>query len=338
MLISGKSVTSGLSAALAAIIAASSPAPAQTLFRQPQITLGNSFAVGRPKLPGTFGMVQWQPNPLTVDHQDVPVSWNMNAATGLAVPPPMDASQAGTRNRVNATGIQIYNGEIGINLNSKDFSPTGTLGNLVAIMPNILFADASIRPFATPGRTLVYSLQLQVPTAVVTPPANNPGYKGNPYIGMDMLFQDMSHPNSPQVSVTVNTFALHRAPPENIGFTTQGGGRILIKTGLVPGNLFSTLMPGSTAYQGATWRGYKPFSVGITDANFAAGIAAIQSNAVLLTGLGITAADYSANLADWALLGFHLNAELNYAAGLPIYTGGSVRMGLAVKDISLILQ
>jgi hypothetical protein len=332
----GRGIPMVLCLATLASFAGATVATSQTLFQQPAISLQN-FQVAHGPQPGVFTIVQWQPNPFTADHNDVPVTWAMNQTTGLAVPAPLSASQAGTANRIGSTGVQIYNNTVGINLNSLDFSPTGTNGNLVGIMPAYTFPDTSVRPFQQPGSTLVFSMEMQVPYAVATPPANNPSYKGQAYVGMDMLFQDMSHPTSPQISVTVGTFAMHRAPPENIGFTTQGGGRILIKTSLGATG-FSTPIPGSQGYQSQTWTGFRSFAAGVTTANFSNGIQAIRNNTVLLSSLGLTADSYSTNVADYALVAFHLNPELNYAGGSSSYTGGSVQMGLSVRNFRVALQ
>jgi hypothetical protein len=333
-----RAVPVGLSLAAMAPFTASPVGAGQILFQQPPISLQNNFQVHQGPQLGQLKIVQWQPNPFTANQNDVPVTWAMNLVTGLAVPAPLSASQAGTANRQGSTGVQIYNGAIGIHLNSKDFSRTGTPGNLVGIMPTYKFPDASIRPFQLPGSTLVYSVDLQVPLAVKTPPANNPGYTGQAYVGMDMLFQDMSHPNSPQVAVTVGTFAMHGAAPEYIGFTTQGGGQILIKSSLATNSIFSTIMPGSQGYHSQTWKGFRSFAVGITTANFTNGLNAILNDTTLLTTLGLSASDYSTNMTDWALIGFHLNPELNYAGRSGIYTGGSVEMGLAARNFQIVLQ
>jgi hypothetical protein len=218
-----------------------------------------------------------------------------------------------------------------------DFSPTGTNGYLVGIMPAYTFPDTSIRPFQASGNTLVFSVDMQVPTAVRTTPPDNPSYKGQGYVGMDMLFQDMSHPTSPQISLTVGAFAMHRAPPESIGFTTQGGGRILIKTSLGATG-FSTPIPGSQGYQSAVWTGFLSFAAGVSTANFSNGIQAIQNSTDLLSSLGLTAASYSTNMADYALVAFHLNCELSYAAGQTTYTDGAVQMGVSVRNFLVSLQ
>jgi hypothetical protein len=332
----GRGIAIALCLATLAPFAGATPAASQILFQQPAISLQN-FQVAHGPHPGVFTIVQWQPNPFTTDNNDVPATWAMSKVTGFVLPAPRSASQVGTANRIGSTGVQIYNNTIGISLNSLDFSPTGTIGNLVGIMPGLVFPDTSIRPFQMAGNTLVFSVDMQVPTAIVTPPPDNPKYKGQAYVGMDMLFQDMSHPTSPQISVTVGAFAMHGAPPENIGFTTQGGGRILIKTSL-GATSFSTPIPGSQGYQSAIWTGFRSLAAGISTANFSNGIQAIQNSTDLLTSLGLTAASYSTNMADYALIAFHLNCELNYAGGTAVYAGGAVQMGLSARNFQVVVQ
>jgi len=205
-------------------LCASMPAHAsQTWFQQPPLTLANTFQVSGAPQPGTFRVIQHQPNPLNSIGNDVPVTWDMTKFTGLKVPRPLSPNETGTVNRGGATGVQIYNNIIGINLNSRDFSATGTPGALVGIMPDYKFPNASYRPFAQAGATVVFSADMQVVTAVRTPPAHNPSYNGQGYVGLDLLFIDTTHPQSIPITVTAQVFAMHGAPPENIGYTDQGG-------------------------------------------------------------------------------------------------------------------
>ena len=326
------------SAITLALFAAGPAHASQVWFQQPTVSIGGTFQVAKGPQPGKFSVIQWQPNPLTSNHQDVPVTWNIAKYTGLAVPAPLSPNQAGTANRIGSTGVQMSGNTIGININSLDFSPTGTWGHLVGIMPNYVFPNTSYRPFAQAGTTLVFSTDLQVVSAALTPPAGaGSTYTGQAYVDMDLRIIDTSHPATPPITISVGAFAMHGAPRENVGYTSQGGGRILLNTSISPTSRFVTPVPGTQPYQSKVWTGFRTFATGLTAANLTNGLAAIRADSALLRSLGLTAASYSTNPADYALQEVHINSEVNYA-GRNAYTGGSVQMGLAVRNILVTLQ
>ena len=321
-----------------------STAPAlagQILEQQPPLTLAANFrnvASGGPP-PGQFTVMHWQANPFTATGLDVPVTWMMGRMTGVFPPPPYSAAQAGVANRVGATGVQIKGATIGAYLNSLDFSPTGTLQNLVSIMPTYTFTGSPALPFAG-GKTLIYAMQAQVPTVTITPPANNPAYKGSGYIGMDITFKDNTHPATPPITMTIQSFAYpHPAAPEKVGFETATG-RVLVQTALDPASRYVTLPPTSQPFQPEPWIGFRSLQAAITPANFAAVLAAIQASGPFLASVGLKPADFSTRAADYALFQFHINAEINFAGDTAAgaYAGGSVQMGYALRNIRVSLQ
>lgn len=311
----------------------------QVWFSQPQATLAGNFLGHKPGKPGVFQVTQFQPNPNTADHGDVPVDWDMSGVTGLVAPPPLAAIEAGTVNRAGATGVQMAGDTIGISLNSLEFSGPGSNLSSLGVMPNYTFADLLHKPFAIPGATLVFSIDMQVPTYHVTQPASGSGYHGHGFIGMDLRFVDTTHPKSLPITLCVNAFAPHPATPERIGYTAEGKGRILMHTSLLPGNQFITVVPDTAPRQQAPWRGFKTFAVGFTAANLQAGLAAIRQELALLNSVGLQANDYSSNPADYALQEVHLNSEIDFIDPPPaIYNGGSVQMGLSERHMKVVVQ
>jgi hypothetical protein len=325
-------------------LAGASPASAgQVLVAEPNLTLSQNFLVAatRGPPPGQFMVVQWQPNPLTASGLDVPVTWMMNRYTGFAAPPPFSVSQAGTANRIGSTGMQVSGKTIGINLNSLDVSQNGTTQNLLGIFPAYTFpASQVVLPFAQASKTLVFTMQAQVPTASVTPPPNNPAYSGNAHIGMDMLFRDTIHPATPAITFIVHTFAYGygTVPAESIGFETAVQ-NILVNSSLDGGSTYATMLPNSQGFQTQPWTGFRTFTAGITAVNFAAAIKAIQGSTTLLASLALAPGSFSTNPANYSLVQFHINSELNYAGGVTkVYSGGSVQMGLSIRNIQVSLQ
>lgn len=326
----------------AALLAGPAPALAgQMLVQEPKLTLAGNFrnvASGGPT-PGVFTVMHWQANPFTANGLDVPVTWMMGRMTGVFPPPPYSATQTGVANRVGATGAQIVGATIGAYLNSLDFSPTGTVQNLVSVIPTYTFAGAPVLPFAG-GKTLIYAMQAQVPTVVVTPPATNPAYKGSGYIGMDITFKDSTHPATPPITQTIQAFAYpHPAAPEKVGFEPATG-RVLVQTALDPASTYVTLPATSMPFQPEPWSGFRSLQAAITPANFAAVLAAIQASGTFLATLGLKPSDFSTRPADYSLFQFHINAEINYAGDTNpgTYAGGSVQMGYALRNVRVSLQ
>lgn len=319
-------------------------AAAQTIwFQQPSATLANNFTVhGTPEQAaqgpdGYFTVTQWQPNPFSKNGVDTAATWNMATLTGLSVPGPLSQSQASVRNAIGATGVQIYQGTVGINLDSRDFSATGTPGALVGIMPGYQFADTAHMPFAQAGTTLVFSTQMQVVSTALRRPPNNPKYNGAAYVAMDLRFVDTTHPNTVAITVAASAFSNHGSHVGNLGFDAAGGGRIIMKTVIDPSSPYLTVLPGTTLFQNTVWTGFRPFAAAMTAANLSATIRAIQADGALLSGLGLTAASFSSNPADYALTDVHINSELNYN-GPGTYVGGSVQIGLSVQNMMAALQ
>lgn len=322
---------------------AAGSAAAQTIwFQQPTATLAQNFSVNKTTEQaaappaGFFTVTQWQPNPYTTTHVDMPVIWNMGSYTGLPVPIPRGQYQAGILNRIGSTGVQFYQGAIGINLNSADFSVAGTPGFLVGIMPGYQFPDLAHIPFALAGTVLVFSVQMQVVSTSLTRPPNNPKYNGAAYVALDLRFVDLTHPNSKAITISVGAFSNHGAHQPSLGYEAVGGGHIIVKTSVAPASPYNTVVPGTAGFQTAVWTGFQTFAAGLTAANLAASIQAVQADTALLSSLGLTAASYSANPADYALTDIHVNSELNYA-GPAAYVGGSVQMGLTVQNMQVVL-
>jgi len=85
---------------------------------------------------------------------------------------------------------------------------------------------------------------------------------------------------------------------------------------LVPGSRVLTALAGSTPWQTQPWRGWRPFKVAITRANFKAALAALKEKAPAFKG--------SQDPVDYALVEWHLNAEMKFGSG-PAELGWSMR-------------
>jgi hypothetical protein len=83
-----------------------------------------------------------------------------------------------------------------------------------------------------------------------------------------------------------------------------------------PGSRIVTVLPGSTLFQTRPWKGWRLFSAAITRSNFQIALKDISERAPEFAG--------SQNPADYALVEWHLNAEVQCGSG-PAELGWSMR-------------
>lgn len=197
--------------AAAWIAACAAPASAgQILFGASPLTVAQNFIViGTRNLTlGQFWVSQWEQNPQTASGNDIPVTQPLSRYTGYAPPPPLNLVQTGVANTPGATGVQIAGTTIGISMNSDDFAVSGQTAPMVGIFPGFTYPTGTVvLPFSRAGTTLMLTMQAQVPTAAIIPPASNPAYNGNAHIGMDIALQDTTHPSTPQIAVAATAFS-----------------------------------------------------------------------------------------------------------------------------------
>ncbi len=127
--------------------------------------------------------------------------------------------------------------------------------------PEISFAPAAqVHPFAQPGREILVTLELQVPTAA---DAHNDG--SETYVDADLMLVDRSR--GTKISYGCNLFfnGHPNLPPGGHIRLDEDSQNMMINSRVGPQDSWLTLEPGSAVSQGAPWTGWKTFQFAITE-------------------------------------------------------------------------
>jgi hypothetical protein len=267
----------------------------------------------------SFYLILWQPDPYTPNGSLVPTNWSAGDRTGFYPNNPL-ADQAGFQNVAGSSTAQIEGGIIGAYLNSNDVRPDAHGQSKMMITP--VWKPAMTRlvyPFATPGNVVISSLDLQVPVAR---DQNRPG--NYTYVTDDLLFEDFkSHTRISYGVVLFHHTPTPRPPPaEDLLRKTEIGGfdvesrAFQFGNPLEPDSRVTTILPGSETFQNQPWTGWRSFGFALTQNNFAIGLQGLLKRYPSFDG--------STSPSDYALVQWHLNAELQFATG-PAELGWSMR-------------
>jgi hypothetical protein len=286
-----------------------------TIFEQPTLTgVAGNFHVptAEHKYPSErpFNVLLWQPNPNRPDGELVPTSWNAGDKTGFYPKGALGEHQAAFRDASGETTVQIEGDTIGAYIKSDDL-PNGSDRDKMMITPAYTFPkEQPVHPFAQPGAAIVNSLELQIPVA------HDLNVPGN-YTYASPIFFFLDPQSHTQISYEVTLFhnAVHAAPPPapewlrktEVGPFDDPTHSYQVGNPLAPGSRVVTVLTGSTLYQIQPWKGWRLFNYAITGNNFRAAIQALKEKDPNFSG--------SENPADYALLEWHLNAELNFTNG-----------------------
>ena len=309
---------------------------ARVIFEQPVLEgVAGNFHVplaehGYPK-EKTFNLILWQPNPGTANGKLVPTSWRAGDRTGFYPAGAPEEHQAGFRDAVGASTVQIEGDTVGAYLNSQDL-PQGSNGDKMMITPECRFSNKQgTYPFAHPGTAIAVSLELQVPTA------RDQYRKGClTYVVSDLQFEDRR--THTQISYSMGLFH-HAETPEpqaspdwlrgtEVGAFDVPSHSFQVGNHLVPGSRVVTVLAGSTLFQNQPWKGWRTFRGAVTEANFRTALQALKAKHPEFGG--------SENPADYELTRWHLNAELKFSTG-PAELGWSMRLARIelVPDVEL---
>jgi hypothetical protein len=282
---------------------AQASAPADILFEQPSLDgiAGHFFvppAVHHPPPQGVFALILWQPNPNRPDGMLTPTGWGAGLKTGFYPSDPVTSHQAGFRDAPGTSTVQVDGETVGAYINSADL-PEGSHRYKMMITPEFLAAPAArVHPFAHAGRAILTSLELQVPTAVDAHIAGS-----ETYVSADLVFVDPDR--GTKISYGCNLFFNghpRRRAVGNIRLDRDTQNMMINSVvGLQSDRL--TVQRGSAVSQSAPWNGWKAFSFAITEKNFAQALGALKQQNP----------GASVNPADYAFVGFHLNAELHFS-------------------------
>ena len=302
--------------------AQSTPSQQEIIFKQPALNgIAGNFHVplAEHKYPDDqpFNVILWQPNPNRTDGQLIPSSENIGNHTGFYPTQPLEKYQAAFRNGPGASAVQIEGDTVGVYLSSSDL-PDGSPGHKMMITPAFM-VPKKIYVFARGDRSIVCRLNLQVPTA------HDLNRAGNfTYVLAEFVFEDWR--TKTQISYGINLFHHNpaRVPPPTKQFlrltevgpydapshSFQVGNRLALDSRVV------TPLTGTTLFETQTWSGWRPFNFAITQENFKTALRSLKDKEPTFNGPD--------NPADYALVEWHLNAELTFATG-PAKLGWSLK-------------
>lgn len=298
------------------------PSQQEIIFRQPALNgIAGNFHVplAKHKYPNDqpFNVILWQPNPNRTDGQLVPSRENVGDVTGFYPTQPLEIHQAAFRNGADASAVQIEGDTIGVYLSSSDL-PNGSPGHKMMITPAFMFPK-KIHVFERRDRSILCRLNLQVPTA------QDLNRVGNfTYVLAEFVFEDWK--THTQISYGVNLFHhdAARVPPPTKQYlqrtevdpfdapshSFQVGNRLALDSRVV------TPLAGTTLFQTQTWSSWRLFKFAITQKNFKTALRSLKDKEPIFNG--------SDDPADYALVEWHLNAELTFATG-PAKLGWSLK-------------
>lgn len=266
-----------------------------------------------------FNLLFWERNPLTPNGDLVPTDWPAWERTGFRPSEPLMRHQLAIRNAPDASTVQAEGRTVGVYLNSRDLTEVSE-GHQMMITPAFREPrDAMVFPFARAGTMLVTTFDLQVPTAVDT---YRPG--SATYVVSDLQLEDRAS----HTRISYGTALFHHRPSPvrlpgaarlheaEVGVFDKGSKSYQIGNPLAPDSRLVRILPGSDVFQTQPWRGWRHFAMAISPENFQIGLIALHAQRPDFKG--------STNPADYILVGWHLNAELQYATG-PAELGWSMR-------------
>jgi hypothetical protein len=180
-------------------------------------------------------------------------------------------------------------------------------------------ANQRTYPFAEPDAAIVTSLELQVPVAK---DQNKPG--NFTYVVANLVFEDRK--THTQISYALELF--HHAQAAGplptadvlkrieVGPFDEPSHSFQVGNPVLPGSRVVTALRGSTLWQRQPWKGWRLFNVAVTQDNFRTALRALREKEAAFKA--------SKDPADYALVEWHLNAELQFASG-PAELGWSMR-------------
>jgi len=307
----------------------------QLYFQEPSIqSIDRHFFVAPQSVPrGLFELIQWPSNPGS-DSGDVSVGWDAGLYTGFMPPLPLNHSQRGVSNTiVGSTVVQAVGHTVGILIDSASLTTPGTgPGTLFPIVAQYDFPAArQFRPFAEPGKLLVYAMQAQVPYA------NGEGTCGNAgsACAYATLYFDIEDVTTGLMFWYGATLYDTRGTPNGIGYVGEtvmydGSTQQAIIGGVVnlsaaEGAMFTTALTTSGSFQSQTWQGYRPFQFAVSAGNLRNAIARVAADFPQQYG------GLSSNPADYRVLHFNFNPEV-------AYFGGHAAIGVSFNNIRISVQ
>lgn len=304
-------------------------------FQEPPIShLDKNFFVAPASVPfGLFELIQWPSNPDSASG-DLAVNWDVGLYTGFTPPAPAESHQRGVSNiTAGSTAVQAAGNTVGFLIDSASLTtPSTGSGTLFPIVAQYNFPKArQFKPFAEPGKTLVYAMQAQVPYAKGE---GNCGLTGSACAYATLYFDIQDVTTGLEFWYGATLFDT-RGTPNGLGFlgetinydgnTQQAIIGAVVNLSAAEGAMFTTALPTSKGFQSQTWTGYKPFQFAMTARNLRNAIHAVKSTFPQQYGA------LSDDPANYQVFHFNFNPEV-------AYFGGNASIGVAFNNIRISLQ
>ena len=318
---------SSLPQGLNAEVSASLSGDPNIIYRQPHdfdlvramIAPGQAKPDGKPGCPQNELCVQLGQPVAPGGNVYTPLPWNAGDFTGF-YPQNKLASQIGLHaDWYGSAAFQAENGVIGLLLHSESLKYSGqSLFPLAA--PLYYSGDQAPRPFAH-GKTLVYSLEMQVPTAHAEEPQTYA------YATINYRFRDEVSGSEFWYGVPIYDHRKSQGAETILIDGWEGGSQdAIIGTTLGINGKYATAFAGTHPFQPEPWKGFKTFGFKITPQNLLNAIADMAAqHPKIYSGL-------SRDPATYRLISFNVNPELVQ------HGEGTAHMGLSFRNLTISLE
>ena len=297
------------------------------LFEHPVVDNIDACLVINPKSPTPPGRMFVGMNvPLpTPDGRPVAIPFDMDQFTG--VNPGTNATERARWQRgvdanwYGSSAVQAKDQTVGLQIHPESLYAKGTTPPVGLLFPFVVSYNWAQppRPFAAPGKTLVFSLEIEIPSAE----SNN--VTSFAYADAYLIFSD---PNGKKFwfggRIFDNRADLRPDRVANDDWANGTGLPIVSATLGNPQSDFLRARPGSAPFQLNPWRGYKTFEIALNAGNLAAVIR--QLNATCANGCG-----YSTDVTQYRVEHWNYNPEVAYFGSF-----GSI--GTSVRNVRVFVE
>jgi hypothetical protein len=276
--------------------------------------------------PDIYWMVQ---GPVTNCVNKDPITWAVGDFTGFYPTGNVSDYQRGVSNSLyGSEAVQFQDDTFGIDLNSDSVLPLGAGSYLIPALIDYEYNKTNPpHPFTDPSKSLVWSIQLQIPTAYTQGPAVA-------YAVGYVLLQDTKSGKDIWYGSAIFATSGTAADYMSIDLNQNGVGTgFPIVAGVMGVNGAYTSNPDNSApFQSQPWSGFKSFGFSISYAQMKSTIQALKAKYPSLASL-------SDDPADYVLLSMNINPEMaELDASQPFGPNVFARMGLSAKSMKVSVQ
>jgi hypothetical protein len=258
-----------------------------------------------------------------------PISWALGDLTGFYPTGSVSDYQRGVSDSLyGSEAVQFQGDTFGIELHSDSVLPLGAGSYLIPALIDYEFNKTNPpHPFTVQSKSLVWSIQLQIPTAYTRGPAVA-------YAVGYVLLQDTKSGKDIWYGSAIFDTRGTAAESMMMDLNQNGVGTGFPIVGGVMGvnGAYTSNPNGSARFQSRPWRGFKSFSFSIPYAKMKSTIQALKAKYASLASL-------SDDPADYVLLSMNVNPEMaELDASHPFGPNVFARMGLSAKSMTVSVQ